>query len=116
MWNTAPPVMELLLGFVLSPSPAAEAVRARFRRLPLRLVMLSGDFMSLQTSGQLYRLLPSVRVVSLGGATECAIWSCWFEVPRKLDPQWPVAAIYRTDVSLFDGRYPHELDWESPVD
>ena len=40
VWNTAPPVMTALLEYVRVDDEAA----VRFRNLPLRVVMLSGDF------------------------------------------------------------------------
>ena len=84
VWNTAPPVMTMLLDYVAS----SFAARERFSRLPLRLVLLSGDFIPLKTAPTLKQLLPNnVSVISLGGATEASIWSCYYEI-GELQPEW----------------------------
>ena len=54
VWNTAPPVMSMLLEWVNSSSVAT----ARFERLSLRVVMLSGDFCPLWVPTKLKELLP----------------------------------------------------------
>jgi len=74
VWNTAPPVMTMLLEYVMM----GDDTQSRFQKLPLRLVFLSGDFIPLSLPKLLCRLLPSVKVYSLGGATEVSIWSCWY--------------------------------------
>jgi len=84
VWNTAPPVMTMLLDYVAS----SFAARERFSRLRLRLVLLSGDFIPLKTAPTLKHLLSNnVLVVSLGGATEASIWSCYYEI-GELQPEW----------------------------
>lgn len=87
VWNTAPAVMAMLLEHVLR----APGALARFRRLPLRRVLLSGDYIQLPTPPLLYgNINPrgGLQVISLGGATEASIWSNYFPIPRELDPAW----------------------------
>eukprot|EP00931_Biecheleriopsis_adriatica_P007758 TRINITY_DN10900_c0_g1_i2.p1 TRINITY_DN10900_c0_g1~~TRINITY_DN10900_c0_g1_i2.p1 ORF type:complete len:1010 (+),score=138.51 TRINITY_DN10900_c0_g1_i2:225-3032(+) len=67
-------MLVLLLEFVMLRKLDTE----RFSRLPLRLVMLSGDFIPLSLPQTLQHLLPNVTLYSLGGATEVSIWSCWY--------------------------------------
>jgi thioesterase domain-containing protein len=78
VWNTAPPVMTMLLDYVASSFEARE----RFSRLAIRLVFLSGDFIPLSMASTLKQLLPDphLRVYSLGGATEASIWSCYYPI------------------------------------
>ena len=78
VWNTVPALMELLV----------EQAEAHRRRLPeaLRLVMLSGDWIPLSLPERI-RALGSPEVVSLGGATEAAIWSVLHRIDR-IDPAW----------------------------
>ena len=85
VWNTAPPVMTMLLDYVASSFVARE----RFSKLRLRLVLLSGDFIPLKTAPSLKQLLPSKHLVvcSLGGATEASIWSCYHVIDDVL-PEW----------------------------
>lgn len=53
----------------------------------LRLVMLSGDWIPVTLPDQVRCAFPGARVISLGGATEAAIWSNWFSVD-VVDPAW----------------------------
>ena len=56
-------------------------------RLPssLRVIMMSGDWIPLSLPGRIYALSEnaSLRVMSLGGATEAAIWSNAFEIEKE---------------------------------
>ena len=85
VWNTAPPVMTMLLDFVGSSIEARE----RFSRLSLRRVFLSGDFIPLSMAPTLKELLSTddLLVYSLGGATEASIWSCWYPID-DIRPEW----------------------------
>ena len=85
VWNTAPPMMTMLLDYVAS----SDVARERFSKLSLRLVLLSGDFIPLKTAPTLKHLLPSKDLVvcSLGGATEASIWSCYHVIDDVL-PEW----------------------------
>ncbi|WP_308129859.1 non-ribosomal peptide synthetase [Kitasatospora aureofaciens] len=77
VWNTVPALLDMLL-------TVAEADAAPE---PLRLALLSGDWVGLDLPGRLAALLPDCRLIALGGATEAAIWSNSFEV-RAVDPAW----------------------------
>ena len=79
LWNTAPPVMSMFLEYVLHTPGVIE----RFRKLKLRCVMLSGDFISLAIPKHLHAMLPNCEVISMGGATEASIWSCWHPISRE---------------------------------
>jgi yersiniabactin nonribosomal peptide synthetase len=69
VWNTVPALLEMLL------------VSAREETLSsLRLALVSGDWVPLDLRRRLRARAPSSRLVALGGATEAAIWSNWFEV------------------------------------
>ncbi|HEY2740347.1 MAG TPA: amino acid adenylation domain-containing protein, partial [Thermoanaerobaculia bacterium] len=80
VWNTVPALLEMLV----------EYAEGRGTRLPaaLRLVLLSGDWLPLSLPARLRALAPGpVEVVSLGGATEAAIWSILHPVD-SVDPAW----------------------------
>lgn len=80
VWNSAPIMMEMLTG----------RLRAQRERLPetLRLVMMSGDWIPLGLPEQIRRHSDGdPRLISLGGATEAAIWSIWFPI-EDIDPEW----------------------------
>ncbi|WP_416567083.1 amino acid adenylation domain-containing protein [Nocardia testacea] len=78
VWNTVPAMLDMLLtvaeaGPGLPPS--------------LRLALVSGDWVGLDLPGRLAVLSDNCRLVALGGATEAAIWSNYFEVD-SVDPEW----------------------------
>lgn len=79
VWDSAPAALQRLAPFF---PPALASPGA-----PLRLVLLSGDWIPLSLPGAIVEAFPRARVVSLGGATEAAIWSNWFPI-GAVDPRW----------------------------
>ena len=79
VWNTVPALMQLLV----------EAAEAAGTCLPesLRLVLLSGDWIPVDLPGRIRALAPSAQLISLGGATEAAIWSIYYPIDA-VDPTW----------------------------
>jgi pyochelin synthetase len=79
VWNSAPALMQLLV----------DAAQTAGTTLPLlRLVLLSGDWIPVALPEQIRAIAPNARVVSLGGATEAAIWSIYHPIERR-EPGWP---------------------------
>jgi amino acid adenylation domain-containing protein len=73
VWNTVPALMDLLL----------ESAERRGTTLDsLRLVMLSGDRVPTDLPARIHRAAPNATAVSLGGATEAAIWSILYPLER----------------------------------
>ena len=68
IWNTVPAFMSMLMDYC---EVAGES-------LPLRLVLLSGDWIPISLPEQIYQWAPESTVVSLGGATEASIWSNYY--------------------------------------
>lgn len=60
------------------------------RKLPFRVVMLSGDWIAINLPERFYYI--SKRddsiVVAMGGATEASIWSNYLNVPRVIPKDW----------------------------
>jgi amino acid adenylation domain-containing protein len=79
VWDSAPAALQRLTPFF---APAFGSIGDS-----LRLVMLSGDWIPLSLPSAVVEAFPRARVVSLGGATEAAIWSNWFPI-GALDPRW----------------------------
>ncbi|MFJ4439335.1 amino acid adenylation domain-containing protein [Streptomyces sp. NPDC088923] len=67
VWNSVPGQLQMLCDWVRSAPGAREA--------PLRLALLSGDWIPVALPDEARALWPSLEVVALGGATEAAIWS-----------------------------------------
>lgn len=77
VWNSVPALMELLLE---SHGQNDSRVLASFR-----LAMFSGDWISLGMIKKLLDASPKTTLVSLGGATEVSIWSCYHIIDKVLD-------------------------------
>ncbi|MFD6149911.1 amino acid adenylation domain-containing protein [Streptomyces sp. NPDC060243] len=67
VWNSVPGQLQMLCDWVCSEPGARPA--------PLRLALLSGDWIPVALPDEARALWPSLEVVALGGATEAAIWS-----------------------------------------
>jgi amino acid adenylation domain-containing protein len=80
LWNSVPALMQLLV----------ETAESTGTPLPdsLRLVLLSGDWIPVRLPDRIRAVAPGAEVVSLGGATEAAIWSIAYPI-RAVDPTWP---------------------------
>ncbi len=81
VWNSVPALLQMLIDF-LETSSAEGSLES-----PLRLALLSGDWIPLDLPGRVRALSPQTRVVSLGGATEASIWSIWYPI-GEVDPAW----------------------------
>jgi len=78
IWNSVPALMEMLVDHLeVTGGPVP----------PLRLIMLSGDWIPVGLPARIERLFPDASVVSLGGATECSIWSIAYDIDH-VDPAW----------------------------
>ncbi len=82
VWNSAPPMLEMLVEYAEYVPEAKEAFAS------LRLVMLSGDWIPVTLPDRLRALAPKAEVHSLGGATEAAIWSITHPI-GEVDPTAP---------------------------
>ncbi len=76
IWNSAPPLMSMLLGYMEG-----------FSKNPnnyLRMVLLSGDWIPLDLKAKLDACFPQSQLISMGGATEASVWSIYHRV-EKID-------------------------------
>ena len=78
IWDTVPALMGLLVEQAEHGEPIGQS---------LRLILMSGDWIPLGLPGQIRRLLPQANIVSLGGATEAAIWSILYPI-ENVDAKW----------------------------
>jgi len=80
LWNTVPALLEILVDYI-------EARSQGLSRSWLRLALLSGDWIPVALPDRLRKLIPTVEIVSLGGATEASIWSILYPI-HAVDPSW----------------------------
>lgn len=79
LWNSVPVLFEMLL--VLAENDPA-------KDLPLRRVLLSGDWIPLDLPARLAQIAPHSALTALGGATEASIWSNVLDVTLPLPEHW----------------------------
>ena len=79
LWNSVPGQLQMLQD-VLDTTPAHSA-------MSLRLALLSGDWIPLDLPDRARAHHADLTVVSLGGATEAAIWSIHYPIGH-VDPRW----------------------------
>ncbi len=77
LWNSTPAALQLLLPYLSEGD-----LHGR-----LRLILLSGDWIPLNMLPALRSAWPSAALVSLGGATEAAIWSNYYVIDA-VAPDW----------------------------
>ena len=76
IWNTVPAFMELLVTHAECSDLKIPA--------SLRLIYMSGDWIPVSLPGRIraVSLCDDIRIISMGGATEAAIWSNMFELSK----------------------------------
>lgn len=79
VWNTVPALMNMLTEYCKDMDTAPLS--------PLRLVLLSGDWIPLGLPDAIQRLNERTHIISLGGATEASIWSIYYPV-ELVHPEW----------------------------
>ena len=77
VWNSVPAIYEMLMA----------VAEGKNSRLPLKKVMLSGDWIPLGLPALTKRFCDEAMFISLGGATEASIWSNYYIV-EKMDEKW----------------------------
>lgn len=79
VWNTVPALFQILAEYQEQDGVNFPA---------LRLAMLSGDWIPLNLPADARQKLNNkLEVISLGGATECSIWSVFYPVD-EVNPEW----------------------------
>ncbi|NKY33163.1 non-ribosomal peptide synthetase [Nocardia speluncae] len=74
VWNTAPAVAEMLVEYAEADPVAAAGLAS------LRVMLLSGDWIPITLAQRLRAVIGAVDIISLGGATEAAIWSICYPI------------------------------------
>ena len=80
VWDSVPILFDMLVTM-------AEGEK---KNLPIRIVMLSGDWISKDLPGRFYKLSEKENsiIVAMGGATEASIWSNYLNAPREIPKDW----------------------------
>jgi amino acid adenylation domain-containing protein len=106
VWNSVPGFMRMLVEY-------AQGVRMAIPS-SLRVALLSGDWIPVTLPDQLRRLVPGVRVISLGGATEASIWSILHPID-DVDPARPSIPygkpMVNQQIHVLDGEFDMRPVW-----
>ncbi|WP_051095377.1 non-ribosomal peptide synthetase [Streptomyces sp. LaPpAH-108] len=102
LWNSVPAQLQMLDDCL---GPTAEWDLSR-----LRLALISGDWIPVTLPDSIRSKLPGLCVISLGGATEAAIWSIHFPIDT-VDEEW-TSIPYGTPLA---NQTFHVLDAEDPA-
>ena len=78
IWNSVPMLAQMLAEYMEFTGKTGEA--------PLRLVLMSGDWIPLDLPRRLRTAAPAARLFSLGGATEASIWSILYPI-EEVSPE-----------------------------
>ena len=78
LWCSVPAILEMLL-----------SCRGEHDLASLRLIAQGGDYIKPGVIAELRGLLPSARLISLGGPTETTIWSIWYDITADDQLQIP---------------------------
>lgn len=80
VWNTVPALMELLTSELEHKSQNDMAYN-----IPIRLVLLSGDWIPVKLPSSIRQYFKNSEIVSLGGATEASVWSIAYDIEKDKD-------------------------------
>jgi amino acid adenylation domain-containing protein len=106
VWNSVPAYLQMLVEHCATQPGAA---------IPsLRLIMLSGDWIPVTLPDRVRTIAPGASLISLGGATEAAIWSIYHPI-EEVDPTWksiPYGRPLRNQwFHVLDDDLDHRPDW-----
>ncbi|MBY7025342.1 MULTISPECIES: non-ribosomal peptide synthetase [Clostridium] len=79
VWNSVPTLLNMLLIVAENNSNSID---------PIRLSLISGDWIELDMPEKYYALTQDAKFIALGGATEASIWSNYFEVKLPIPDEW----------------------------
>ncbi|MCR8746647.1 non-ribosomal peptide synthetase [Romboutsia lituseburensis] len=78
IWDSVPILFDMLVTMAESYN----------KKLPIKVVMLSGDWIGLNLAERFYAISDNSVVVAMGGGTEASIWSNFLNVPTRIPKEW----------------------------
>lgn len=77
IWNSVPAILELVVA----------RIETRKKYDTLRVILLSGDWIPMNLPDKTKNSFENAEIISLGGATECSIWSIYFPI-KRIKNEW----------------------------
>lgn len=90
VWNSVPMVMEMLITYLQFRYPEDEISN-------MKNIFLSGDKTYVKLAHKMNKVFPNSEIVSMGGATECAIWSNYFKFSELMTEEEIIPYGYALD-------------------
>lgn len=81
IWNSVPSFMEILM--------LSGVLETKSNTIPLRRIILGGEFLNPQLSQQIFTYFPNVHLYNVGGPTETTIWNICHRVDPKESGEIP---------------------------
>ncbi|HBG7379501.1 TPA: non-ribosomal peptide synthetase [Clostridioides difficile] len=78
LWNSVPIIFDMLITMA----------EGKDIYLPIKTVLLSGDWIATTLPGRFYSRSENSIVVGMGGATEASIWSNYINIPKEIPNDW----------------------------
>lgn len=82
LWNSVPAFAAMLADYL-------DLASDRAKDIPLRWMILAGDWIPVALPGRLRATWPGLDVIASGGPTETTIWDIWHRVDGPPDPDLP---------------------------
>lgn len=83
VWNSVPMFLSMFIEYIQTLSDNERAYIAN----AFKFIMLSGEAFPLSLVRPIFDTFRSAKIVNSGGATECSIWSIWYELKEFCD-EW----------------------------
>ncbi len=80
LWNTVPALLEIYANYLLKNKEVT-------LDYTIKNIFLSGDWIPLNLYDKIKKAIPNAKLISMGGATEAAIWSNYYEVTH-IEAHW----------------------------
>lgn len=77
IWNSVPAPVKALV----------DRCSLDLAKTPLRLILMSGDWIPVDLPNSIRETLPEIEIISLGGATEGSIWSIFYPI-KEVNNKW----------------------------
>ncbi|MFJ4585190.1 amino acid adenylation domain-containing protein [Streptomyces echinatus] len=87
VWNSVPAVAEMVVSHLGAGAGTGAGDRQGAALAGVRVALWSGDWIPVGLPDRWREWSPRCRLISLGGATEAAIWSICYEI-GEVDPEW----------------------------
>ena len=84
VWNSVPSIFQMFVEYIEGRTTDSSLKKLDHK---LRLVLLSGDWISTSLPQKIFSQFGNLQLISLGGATEASIWSIFYPI-KSVEKSW----------------------------